>query len=51
MLGKFEGFPIQLKAAEFVTFVKATKLLMDSEMEKLNRSQLSKISYTNMQLS
>jgi hypothetical protein len=48
--GNFEGLPIEVNAAEVVTFAKATKMLMDSELAKLNRSQLSKISYDNMQL-
>jgi hypothetical protein len=45
-----EGLPLEVNVAAVVTFAKATKMLMDSELAKLNRSQLSKISYENMAL-
>ena len=48
--GNFEGLPLEVNAAEVVTFAKSTNMLMDSELAKLNRSQLSKITYDNMQL-
>jgi hypothetical protein len=48
--GNFEGLPLEVNVAAVVTFAKATKMLMDSELAKLNRSQLSKISYENMAL-
>jgi len=48
--GNFEGLPLEVNVAAVVTFTKATKMLMDSELAKLNRSQLSKISYENMAL-
>jgi len=46
----FDGLPIEVNAAEVITFAKVTKMLMDSELAKLKRSQLSKISFDNMQL-
>lgn len=48
--GTFEGLPIEVNAAEVITFAKVTKMLMDSELAKLKRMQLSKISFDNMQL-
>jgi len=48
--GNFDGLPIDVNAAEVITFAKVTKMLLESEVAKLNRSQLSKISYENMQL-
>ena len=46
----FDGLPLEVNAAEVITFAKVTKMLMDSELAKLKRSQLSKISFDNMQL-
>ena len=46
----FDGLPLKVNAAEVITFAKVTKMLMDSELAKLKRSQLSKISFDNMQL-
>ena len=46
----FDGLPIEVNAAEVITFTKVTKMLMDSELAKLKRNQLSKISFDNMQL-
>jgi len=46
----FDGLPLDVNAAEVITFAKVTKMLMDSELAKLKRSQLSKISFDNMQL-
>jgi NADH/NAD ratio-sensing transcriptional regulator Rex len=48
--GNFEGLPIEVNVAEVITFAKVTKMLLESEVSKLNRSQLSKISYDNMHL-
>ena len=46
----FDGLPLEVNTAEVITFAKVTKMLMDSELAKLKRSQLSKISFDNMQL-
>jgi len=46
----FDGLPLEVNAAEVITFAKVTKMLMDSELAKLKRSQLSKISFDNMLL-
>jgi len=48
--GSFDGIPAEVNAAEVVTYAKATKMLMESESAKLNRNQLSRISYDNMKL-
>ncbi len=48
--GSFDGIPAEVNAAAVVTFAKTTKMLMESELAKLNRNQLSKISYDNMHL-
>jgi hypothetical protein len=48
--GTFEGLPIDVNAAEVVSFAKVAKMLMDTELAKLNRMQLSKTSFMNLQL-
>ena len=48
--GKLEGVPMVDNVAEVMTFAKVTSMLMKSEAAKLERTQLSKITYTNMQM-
>ena len=48
--GTFEGLPIDVNAAEVVSFAKVVNMLMDSELAKLNRMQLSKTSFMNLEL-
>jgi len=48
--GNFEGLPTTVNVAEVMTFAKITKMLMESEEAKLKRTQLSKITFENMQM-
>ena len=48
--GNFEGLPAAVNVAEVMTFAKVTKMLMESEAAKLQRTQLSKITFENMQM-
>ena len=48
--GNFEGLPATVNVAEVMTFAKVTKMLMESEAAKLQRTQLSKITFDNMQM-
>ena len=46
----FEGLPIDTNAAEVIPFRKVTNLLMEFERAKVERKQLSKLTYQNIEL-
>ncbi len=48
--GKLEGIPMTENVAKVITFTKVKDMLMQSEAAKLERTQLSKITYDNMQM-
>ena len=46
----FEGLPIDTNAAEVIPFRKVTHLLMEFEKAKVERKQLAKLTYQNIEL-
>ena len=46
----FEGLPIDTNAAEVIPFRKVTNLLMEFERAKVERKQLAKLTYQNIEL-
>ena len=46
----FEGLPIDTNAAEVIPFRKVTHLLMEFEKSKVERKQLAKLTYQNIEL-